>query len=183
MASKPFYEAGLHVAKVVSQGITKASTGNFQFFLRVKILGMADPGDEQNYIPHRTQYERTIYRAITDKTVEYLVQDLDVLGFAGESFSELDPSHPQFQNFAGKQFDVVCTHEDDTKGGVREKWSIARGMAGSKPIEPLQARELRQLDSLFGKALKTRKKPAASVPAGRSDADESLAISDDDIPF
>lgn len=183
MASKPFYEEGLHVAKVVSQGITKASTGNFQFFLRVKVLGMADPGDDQNYIPHRTQYERTIYRAITDKTVEYLVQDLEVLGFEGESFSELDPSHPQHQSFVGKQFDVTCTHEDDTKGGVREKWSVARGMFGSKPIEPLQARELRQLDSLFGKALKTRKKPAVSAPAQPGDANESLQITDDDIPF
>jgi hypothetical protein len=38
------------------------------------------------------QYERTYYRAITDKTMPYFIEDLQGLGFHGSSFRELDPN-------------------------------------------------------------------------------------------
>lgn len=175
--SGPFYDIGVHVGEVISQGLTKANTGTPQFILRVKILGIPEG---ETYSTHRTQYERSIYMALTEKTMQYVVPKLQQLGFTGQSISQLDPSHPHHQSFVGNQVDLWCAHENDTKGGVREKWSISRPQSEMQ-ITPLDSKQVRELDSLFGKALG---KSAPSEVATKSNSrDDSLEITDDDIPF
>ena len=180
MPSKgPYYDEGIHVGQVLQQGLTKATTGTFQFALTIKVLGVADPHDATAYVPHRNQFQRTIWMAITEKTIEYVVPSLETLGYEGSTFGALDPSHPDHQSFVGKTFDFFCTHEKDQEGNLREKWSVAR-TAKLPELQPLESREMRQLDALFGRALANKgKKPPASVP---SDANE-VGITDDDIPF
>ena len=179
MPSKgPFYDQGIHVGEVLQQGLTKASTGTFQFVLTIKVLGVADPRDTTSYTPHRNQFQRSIYMAITEKTIEFVVPSLEVLGYEGTSFAALDPSHPDHQSFVGKTFDFLCMHEADQDGNQRERWSVAR-TAKLPELQPLESREMRQLDALFGKALSAKKKPPVSVPG---DANE-LGVTDDDIPF
>ena len=60
--------------------------------LRFEVLGLEDTEPPQaKYIPASRSYERTHYRSITDKTMEYFLQDLKILGFHGNSFKLLDP--------------------------------------------------------------------------------------------
>ena len=176
----PFYDEGLHVGEIVSHGLTKASTGNKQFVMRVKVLGIPE-GD--TYLPHRYQYERTIYWTITEKTMPYVVEKLQNLQFEGTQFSQLDPSHPKHISMKGQQVDLWCKHEIGQDNVPREKWDISTG-GTAKPLEPLNAKETRELDALFGKALTTGKPLAkVAVAAVKVPPDEELGITDDDIPF
>lgn len=186
--SKPYYEPGAYIGEIVQQGLTKASTGNTQFVLRFKVVGKPDPHDAENLIPC-AEYERTIYMTITDKTAEFVVNNLHALGYRAESFGPLDPSHPNHQSFSGQQIEVYCQHEQGQSGDMREKWGISRKPAAIE-IKPLEAKEVRQLDMLFGKALKAGA-PAATrqqqryVPTTEQTAvlSDGTEITDDDIPF
>lgn len=183
MPNKPFYESGRYACKITSQAMGEAGTGNPQFVLRFKVMGLVDPGDPSRYIPAPQQFERTFYRTITEKTIEYFVEDLRTLGFTGKSFKELDPATDDFHDFRGSDVDMWCAHEDDSKGGQREKWSIAR-QVGEFEVKPIDSKKLRELDNLFGKHLKNLKgepKPqAAPQPAA---AMASAEITDEDVPF
>lgn len=179
MANGPFYAPGVYVCQVTDQALSKASTGTPQFVLKVKVLGKPDPKDPGSYIPVDQQYDRTIFRTITDKTIPYLTEDLKALGFTGSSFRYLDPNVEGAQIFTGTILDCYCKHENDQRGDLRERWSIARQGGGKLDVEALDAAEVRKLDALFGKQLKqqpaTAPKPAPTAAP--------LDVSDDDVPF
>lgn len=183
MASSPFYQSGRYACKITDQAMGEAGTGNPQFVLRFKVMGLVDPADPTRFIPAQQQFERTFYRTITEKTIDYFVEDLKTLGFTGDSFRLLDPKVDGFHDFRGADVDMWCAHEDDPKGGQREKWSIAR-QGGDFEVKPIDSKKLRQLDNLFGKHLKvlgtsgpkSEQQPAVAVAT----ADH---ITDDDVPF
>jgi hypothetical protein len=175
----PFYEVGVHVAEIVSHSLTKASTGNKQLVMRVKILGIPD-GD--SYAPHRYQYERTIFWTITEKTVPFIVEKLQTLGFQGTQFSQLDPAHPDHISMKGQQVDLWCKHEPGQDGEMRERWDISNsGLA--REVAPLNAKETRELDALFGRALSGGKVKPAKPPVNEDEEYQEVGITDDDIPF
>lgn len=178
MPSKPFYEIGPHVGEVISQALAEAGTGTAQFVLRVKILGT--PTNDGSYESHKTQYERTLYMALTEKTMSWVAPALVQLGFKGTQVSQLDPSHPQHQSFVGDQVDLWCGHREDNKGGWRENWNISNQTERERT--PLDAKKTRQLDSLFGKALK-QSGAAPATPPPTATRQNNPEISDDDIPF
>lgn len=180
--SGPFYAPGRYIGVVTGQGISMTNTGKHQFVLKVNVTGY------QNGEPVEQQYERTIYRVLTDKTIEYFMDDLKTLGFTGESFRFLDPGTSGYQDFTGREVPLNCEH-DTYQGKTSEKWSLARA-GTSKPIEPADSASLRQLDNLFGKQLKTLKQTsAASRPAPRAQATSAPppqdfgGIDDNDVPF
>jgi hypothetical protein len=82
-----------------------------------------------------------------------------------------------------------CAHEDDQEGGKRERWGIARHGGGSLEVKALEPKKLRDLDNLFGKALKAMHAPA--TPAPRASAAQPAAAppdgdyvpTDQDVPF
>lgn len=179
MASKPFYDQGRYEAEITDQGFVKAaSSGNTQFVLKFKVLGKIDPADPSKMFPVPAQYERSMYRALTEKTIEYFMEDMAALEVSFGSFTELDPNTEGYIDLVGRTIDMNCSHETNNDGS-REKWSIARSFS-SKPIESLPANDVKTLDRLFGKHLKKSPAPvqraAAPVPAG-------VGITDDDIPF
>lgn len=177
MPNGPFYAPGAYIAEVVNQGFNKAKTGNQQFVLQVKILGTPD-GDSM--MPCEQQYDRTIYMTLTEKTAPYVVEALRHIGYTGNSFGPLDPSHPQHHSFVRQQIDVFCKHEADQQGTVRDKWQISTGAPALK-VEPLTPKDIRDLDSLFGRELKS--KGAQPVPARAAQQANATVITDDDIPF
>lgn len=190
MPNGPFYGEGVHVVQITKQGLTKASTGTPQFVLSAKILGA--PTGDGGYLPHQQQYERTLYMALTENTMQYVMPKLETLGFQGSSMGQLDPSHPSHQSFVGGQVDLYCKWENDPKGGQREKWQISTG-PGSLG-DPLDQREVRQLDALFGRMLKPAHGGPVAVQAQRDHKPASgqyfppphtdeTQITDDDIPF
>lgn len=172
-----FYPVGVYVAEVTAQALSKASTGTTQFVLRFKVLGT--PSDDGAFVPDAHQYERTIYMAITEKTIPYVTEALEKLGYGAGSFGPLDPSHANHESFVGNQIDVYCKHEADQSGDNRERWQLSRG-ASTLKVVPLEAKEVRELDALFGKALKAKPK---STPQPAVAVMDNQEITDDDIPF
>ena len=158
-----FYDEGNYLGEITDQAIGAAGTGNAQFVLRFRVLSHAN-GD-----PVMKQYERTLYRIITEKTQSFVQQDLDTLGYTGSSFRQLDPGIEGFQDLTGQQVEFYCAHEENLKGEMREKWSIAHG---PRPIkcDPLTESDYRRLDAMFG-----FKQVAKTVDKAASDAmDEAL---------
>jgi hypothetical protein len=181
-----FYEQGRYACEIVQQAMTKASTGTPQFVLRFRVIEFS------NGEPVPQQYERTSYRAITEKTMPYVQRDLDVLGFTGDSLRQLDPSNPNYQNFVGQTVEFNCNHEKDQNGDLRERWGVAWN-APSKEIEgdPLESSQYRQLDALFNRnrsksTSSAQPKQQANQPAQQPvprQSSEDLGITDEDIPF
>ena len=159
-----FYDEGNYRGEIIDQAIGAASTGNPQLVLQFRVLSHAN-GD-----PVMKQYERTLYRIITEKTQSFVQQDLDTLGFTGTSFRQLDPAIEGFQDLTGQQVEFYCTHEENLKGEMREKWSIAHG---PRPIkcDPLAESDYRRLDAMFGF------KPAAKT------VDKAASDAMDEVPF
>lgn len=179
----PHYQAGNYLGEITQQGLSKAKTGNTQFVVRVKVLGC--PTGDGQYAPDPFQYERTIFLTITQNTIDFVSETLEYLGYDRQGFGPLDPSHPQHQSFIGKQVDLYCTHENDQSGNPREKWRISRN-GGSKALEltPLNQKELRELDALFGRNLRSGSSKAAPTPTtNRQTSPATPEITDDDIPF
>jgi hypothetical protein len=179
--SGPFYDVGLYVGEFVSQAIGKAKTGNPQIVFRVKILGTPEVDD--TFTPCTQQYERTIYMTLTAGTAAFVSEALERIGFTGTSFSTLDPSSPEHQSFRGQQVNLWCKHETGQDGQVREKWSISKPPSSTQlDVVALSPKELRQLDALFGAALKgkTAAKPV-SKPAPKPNV-HGVTATDDDLP-
>src|SRR6185437_9148989 len=121
--------------------------------------------EEDGYKPAATQYERTIYMVITEKTIPYVAEKLDRLGYVGKGFGPLDPSSAQHQSFARNQIEVTCRHETNQNGEMRETWDLTRG-ASELHLDPLSSKDVRDLDALFGKSLKgSAAKSAAPKPS------------------
>jgi len=179
-----FYSVGRYACKITEQAMGEAKTGTPQFVLRFKVMGQVDPEDPSKYIPAEQQYERTHYRAITEKTVPYLMEDLKTLGFQGTSFRDLDPQTPGFHDFRGYDVDMWCAHEPDQSGSNREKWGVAR-TGGALEVKPLEPKKLRDLDNLFGKHLKGLKSQAPNPTQQPKPQEQTVGagITDDDVPF
>lgn len=181
MPNSPYYAVGRYACKVTAQALGETSTGNPQFVLRFQVLGLVDPADPGKYIAAGQQFERTHYRAITEKTIKYFLDDLKILGFDGSSFKDLDPATEGFHDFRGMDIDMWCAHENGQDGGQREKWGVAR-QGGSLEVKPLEPKKLRDLDNLFGKQLKGLK-PGPSARPVPINAPSDMGISDEDVPL
>lgn len=163
-----YYSQGLYQMEVTEQRLGKTSNGNPQWVVRGKIQNRVH--DDGSTEPAQAQYDRTIYRVITDKTVPYLMEDLEALGCPGiESFGQLDQGHAQCFDLRGQWITVQCKH-GEYQGNGREEWSFFADRTSSLEVTPLNAQEVRNLNNMFGKALKgmkpaTNGKPAAAQPA------------------
>jgi hypothetical protein len=167
--SAPFYAEGNYVCEIISQAMTEASTGNPQFVLRFKVLGAPDPKNPDNYLVAPQQYERSCYRTITEKTIDWFIDDLRVLGFTGNSFRDLSSDSPNFCNFKGLTIDMYCKHVPG-QNGEREEWNISHPRSNSPEYKQLDSKQVRKLDDLFGKQLRGgmsgngQAKPTAPTP-------------------
>jgi hypothetical protein len=186
MASGPHYQIGNYIGEIVAQGLSKARTGNSQFVVRVKVLGVT--GQNGAFLTDPFQYERTIFMTITPNTIDRIADTLEMLGYNRQGFGPLDPSHPQHVSFIGKQVDLYCNHENDQNGNLREKWGISTGSGGKAlDLTPLNQKELRELDALFGRNIRSAPSTSVASPvtgrAPQNRATTAEEITDDDIPF
>lgn len=126
--------------------------------------------------------ERTIFKYVSDNTIDYLIQDLAALGFDRASFAEIDSDAPNAFPWRGIEFDCRLTMEDYDPGDgkpvrQKERWEFARGKATGKPIEQT---EVAGLDAKYGAYLKGRG-AAATATAGATA--QPVTRVDDDVPF
>ncbi len=194
MPSKVYCEMGRYWGRVTHQKLGKSSNGNPQIMVSFVILGKVNAADpEGDLLPVTQQYERTVFRVITDKTIEWVMQDLDKLGWTGEDWATFDEGHPQCCSIVGAELAFSCKHEAHyLTGEPREVWSVAQDNPGLAVV-PLETSELRKLNALFGKALKGRQKsepkaqpartPATPPPIGSEAAAVEAAEADDGVPF
>lgn len=123
--------------------------------------------------------DRTIFRYISDGTIDYLIQELAALGFNRDSFSEIDSDHPNAFPWAGVEFDCRLGYEE-FEGKEKERWEFARGAPKGKPIEDQKVREL---DAKYGAYLKGRSVPTNGAKPVKPAAAAAATNSDADIPF
>lgn len=183
---------GVYNATIAGQGFTISKNGTNGFWLRCQLHDVSDNNGDA--------VERTIYWYLTDATIDFVIEKLGRLGFVPESFTELDPLHPNYHAYAGQQVELYCRHEV-YDGKAREKWDFSNPeFAGPKSLEPT---EIRKLDALFGRKLKAGKGAVKPVGNGAPKADSKVpskvpskatparapavvtepAVNADDIPF
>lgn len=174
------YDNGRYFGRITNQALGKASTGNPQIALRFLVVGkMTTP---TAYEPVDTQEERSLFMTITDKTADRIGNDLATLGFAGTSFRQIDPSTSGHHDFTDTESQFYCKHEE-YNGKDQERWSVARQGGGMPDMKPLEAKELRDLDNLFGKHLKKGTPKQATQQASASAPSEPPPMTDEDVPF
>lgn len=153
MPSGPFYKPGRYTVTFTGeQGFSETKNGNMQFFVEFEVTHIA-AGDEWDEVTQ--PYRRSFYRVINANTAEYAAKDLRALGFTGESFRELDPRTANPHIFEGQAV-MICNHES-WDGDIKEKWSLLYEGGARKAVDMIDVKQLKQLDMLFGKALKGEK--------------------------
>ncbi len=187
MGNSTYYNAGRYWCVVTENAIGKNKKDNPQLVIRFQVKGGIDPQDPDGALVNTGEiYDRTMYRVITDKTVDWVKKDLQALGFEGSGFADITPNC-----FAGKELVFECRHEE-YEGAVNEKWQIAHG-SGSLEVKPMEPAEIRKLDAMFGSAFKrsapTPRTRSATSEASRKTMEDAGAVSmatktnGDDIPF
>jgi hypothetical protein len=188
---------------MTNQQFGKSRAGNPQIVFSFLIVGEVDQADPEGDLLSCSQYERSIFRTITEKTIEYVLEDLAALGFTGTSYQQLSLDHPQCVDLRGTEIALFCNHEEDNReehaGEIRERWSIARASSGPK-VDTLDNSDARKLDAMFGKQLKSQSKaiidrkkveeseapaeqPAAPLTPEAVATEAAANENKDDIPF
>lgn len=192
------YAQGAYWCEIVSQAISETRNGNPQIELGIK------PYCREDETPVERQIERKFKRVLTEKTIDFAVEELRSLGYDRDTFAELDPRHPQKFDFTGIRAKFLCEYRE-YEGKEFESWSLLRDYQKAE-VEPIDKAKLKRLDGLFGKALKaapkvekptapqSSSKPAASPTAtelmdppskkpGAFVNDHGVEVDDDDLPF
>ena len=152
------YQNGKYYGRITDQAFGKSKNkGTPEIQIRFAVLGGINPADPCGELLSVPQGERTAYLYITEKTAEYVARDLAAIGYSSEGFGRLDPNTEGYCNLTGHEAEFYCQSEmyEDEE---REKWSVARDTALQST--PLDAKEVRQLDALYGKELKKQAKDA-----------------------
>jgi hypothetical protein len=165
-SSGPYYAKGRYLCRIIGQGFSEAKSGTPQFFIRFVVGGAVDPRNPKgDILPVEQQYERTMYRALTEKTMDFVLEDIRQLGYQGTKLSDLDPATLGFHSFDGREVEMYCNHET-YEGQTREKWGIGR--EGLAP-PPMEQSKVKALDQLFGKYARAAGKPGAGPRVTHTD--------------
>lgn len=184
-----FYEEGLYKVQIQAANITKAKSGNDQIELDLTLLGYFrdTQGGTKRLEPAKTtsRFPPRIYLTITEKTMGnaqspgWVAQTLQFMGFDGD-FNNIH----QLSNWAGEALNL---HKENLQGDLVDNWNISRP-AGDRTVEKADKKELRALNTRYGKFFKVNGTPKPKQeeppkeqpqeqlqPAGQSQSD--------DIPF
>lgn len=188
MPHRPYYEPGTYWGRIVHHQLGEAKTGTVQLIITFVVLGRVNPEDpDGDLLSVPSQQERTVYRAITENTIDIVKEDLRLVGCDPDalgSLTDLDERNG-ICNFRGQELAFQCRHEEDPDGVLWERWSIARERGPLDAKQPDQA-TIKRLDALFGFGKRNGKrnggrKPALSPTLERQIAEAQAAP--DDVPF
>ena len=166
------YDAGRYCGKIVDYGVYRSEFGQqhptaFVMFTLIGKYGEANGGLIE--CPNEVREYR---KAITAKTVRWLLSDLKSIGFDGPGFANFDPESPGAVNLFGREIDISCDLET-YEGEVREQWSIYREPKRAKVAHDVLAQLDAQFAADLAKAFDTE--PAAPAPV--------VTPNDSDEPF
>jgi hypothetical protein len=179
------YQDGRYEVEITDQGFVEAKSGTMQFVLAFDVKGMVDPKDPDKMFAVQPG-NRKYYKAITENTLQWFMDDLRALGVAElSSFALLDPATEGHISLIGRTADMQCGSRTGNDGKSYEDWSPFRAAGPAKPIDRVAINKVKTLDRLFGAALA---KPAAASGSSRRTpvpvaAAAKAAAVDDNIPF
>ena len=152
------YDVGTYWGRITKQRVSPAKTGTMQLVVSFVVRGKVNLSDPQgDLLPIPGEYERTVFRAITEKAMPWVIQDLDRLGWYGSDWRDFDEQSSGFVSIIGTEHAFRCDHEPhNVTKQMMEKWSVAGGGLSLKPLEDADAK---RLQALFGKHLRARTKP------------------------
>jgi hypothetical protein len=135
-------------------------------FVRFTLVGVYNPttGEVDECPAEAGEYTK----AITDKTIDWVLSDLKAIGYDGVKLEQFDPEAPGAANLFGREIDVVCEPET-YEGKTRERWSIYR-----EPQRKKMGRDaLARLDGVYAdkirKVLGDGQPKAAPAPVAPND--------------
>lgn len=147
------YSEGRYWVRATSQAFgASRNKGTPEFALRFVVKGRVNPENQDGDLIRCGVNERTLYLYFTEGSAEYAIDDLARIGFDKSSLRFLDPSVQNFHSFAGTEFEAFCEHEE-YQGQTKERWRIAKPRQPLQCDKPLDAADVRKLDTLFGKQL------------------------------
>jgi hypothetical protein len=151
--------------------------GTPQFSITFELDAYKGSGGKREDCPTLT---RTLFRYITDKTIDYFVSDLKALGYTHDDFDGLEKKSSTAFDFGGIEIEVRLNYET-YEGKERERWDLAMG--GKKlEVKPLEDDGVSKLNALFGDRLKGLKSNAATPPK-KQPAAAAKQVNDEEIPF
>lgn len=176
-----YYPPGRYRGRVVGQAMTMTKKEEPQFVLTFDLVGLYDPSQPEA-LAAVNPGQRSVFRVINQNTIDYMIQDLQYLGFDKASFGLLDPSVDGHHSFIGREIDALCSHEE-YEGAQREKWQLSRG-GGGMNLKPADNTAMRKLDALFGAKLKANAAPTKKSAASQQNANAKAEQPQEEaIPF
>jgi len=155
--ARPYYAPGRYWGKIVHQALSESSNGNPQVIITFEVIGAVNPDDpDGDLLPCGQRNERSVFQTITDKTVEWVTDNLRKLGFTSNSFADIDLDSTNCCDLRNREAPFWCDHEAHYKtGDPVERWKVASDGNGLQ-VKPLAPKGVRQLDAMFGKYLKQK---------------------------
>jgi hypothetical protein len=173
------FDEGRYRGKIVKWELSESKKKQTpQIAFTFAVIGYYTPSRELMALPGSD--ERTVFKFFTEKTIDYVLEDLRRLGWDGADPAELSPTHPNAFDFAGKECDLTCEYEE-YEGKQRERWNMGLG-GGGLELTPLDKKGVAALTARFGdkfKATSAKKTPSrppapqAAAPVA-AEADETL---------
>lgn len=153
--SKIHFDKGNYKARMVKHQLGETSNKNPQIVYTFTLLAKVVGGKEEPC----DSYERSIFRVLTENTIDRAVDELKQLGYPHPTFDQLDPSHSSAHSFTDQDVNVYCQHKKNEKGEDKEEWGFDMGNGGVQ-VKPLERSAVAALNAKFGSALKSGAKPA-----------------------
>src|ERR1041384_6879313 len=127
----PSFDPGRYLVRVTRVELGESpNKGTPQVVISFVPQWRIDPNDPEERFSC-PEYERSIYRSITAKTLPWVGKDLATIGYHHSTFAYLSPDHPQYSDFAGVEFEAECEHEI-YNNKPRERWQINHGAVRPK---------------------------------------------------
>jgi hypothetical protein len=195
------YEPGIYWIRIKDFRLGKSSKKETpQWVLTFQVESKVNTADPEGSAYACDQYERSIFRAITDKTIDWLKSDIAFLleqGKIDDTFDRmdrLDSGTPGCLPLAGIICQAYCNHKT-FEGNTKEEWGLGYERGRKLEIKLLESADVRKLDSMFGKQLRGSRAPKSAptvqpAPAPEigpqssyTDADVAAVENDPDVPF
>jgi hypothetical protein len=113
-------DPGKYRGRIRDYGVTQSQAGQQHptVFITFELLGQYDPTTgELGPCPTTS---RTYYKAVTEKTIGWLLADLKAIGYDRPGLEYLDPEAPGAADLFEREIDVACEHEA-YQGQARER--------------------------------------------------------------
>ena len=154
-------QAGKYLCKITSHSLTQSKKKDWQVVIKFQPI-LFEPRDTKEPVAIEFPQTCTYWGWLTDKGKQWVVEDLETLGFDGK-ISELHNGDA----LVGVEAPFLLSHQKQDDGSTFERWRVFSQRDPKPPVE-INDGDLMKLDALVGSIGKGSKETVAKV------ADEEL---------